>query len=141
MRKPGKQLDSSTRLAQGQASGGKVWDEESTVTYVLAEHVETIVLEHLDVVLHSLSIGRGVKPIRPVSLIKRAEPEDELAVEKLSGDTIDISLGDGAESSIAEDLIIAAQSDSQVVESGGLWPPGLYVVDGELELLTRGTGA
>ena len=50
-------------------------------TYVLAKHVESKVFQHLEVILHSFTVGRRVQTIWPVSLVESAELEYKLAVE------------------------------------------------------------
>ena len=50
-------------------------------TYVLAKHVEAKVFQHLEIILHSFTIGWRVQTIWPVSLIKSAELEYKLAIE------------------------------------------------------------
>lgn len=50
-------------------------------TYVLAKHVEAEVFQHLEVILHSFTVGRRVQTIGPVSLVKSAKLEDELAIQ------------------------------------------------------------
>lgn len=84
---------------------------------MLADHVEAQLLQHLKIVHHCLLGRRGVNTIRPEALIQSTEHEDELSIEKGSNNTVDLSLGDGAESSIALDNIVA-QLDCDVVQSG-----------------------
>jgi hypothetical protein len=50
-------------------------------TYVLAKHVEAKVLQHLEVIFHGFTVGWRVKTIWPISLVKSAKLEDELAIE------------------------------------------------------------
>lgn len=48
---------------------------------MFAKHIEAKVFQHLEVILHSFTIGWRVQTIWPVPLIKSAELEYELAVE------------------------------------------------------------
>lgn len=49
--------------------------------YVLAEHVEAKIFQHLEVILHGFTVGWRVQAIWPISLVKSAELEYKLAVE------------------------------------------------------------
>jgi hypothetical protein len=47
---------------------------------MLAKHVEAKVFQHLEIILHGLTIGRCIKAVRPVTLIESTKLEHELAV-------------------------------------------------------------
>lgn len=86
------------------------------MTYVLADHVEAQVLEHLKIEDHGLTVGGSVQAIGPVTLVKSTELEDELAIQQMARDSFNLALGDGAEASIAVDLVVT-QSNGEVVQS------------------------
>ena len=109
----------------------------SVRTYVFAKHVEAKIFQHLKVVLHSFTIGRRVQTIWPVSLVKSAELEYELAVEQRALDAVDFATAYSSECGIAVDDIVA-EGDAYVVQSGRVWSPqfGAFGFEGE-----RGVGA
>lgn len=84
---------------------------------MLANRVEAKPLEELQVIYHGFTIRRRVQAIRPKPLIESSKLEHKLAVEKGSGDTLYLSLGDGAEARVAVDSIAALQGYGEVVES------------------------
>ena len=100
----------------------KRFELQGTGTYMLPNHVETKFLQHLQIVNHSLSVRRGMETIRPVTLIKGCESEDELAIYQRSHNPIDNSLGDGSESGVTVNFI-GTHPDSDVVEVGCIWRP------------------
>lgn len=60
---------------------GNTDDQHLMKTYVLAKHVEAKIFQHLEIILHSFTVGRRVQTIGPVSLVKGAKLEYKLAVE------------------------------------------------------------
>jgi hypothetical protein len=108
-------------------------------SHMLADHVETKVLEHFDVIHHGLMVGRSVQTVGPVTLIESTELEDELAIQQVASDALDLANRDGTEASVAVDLIIA-QGHGEVVQGRRVGPPKLDAVDGEGELLISRAG-
>jgi hypothetical protein len=99
---------------------------------VLAQHVETKVFQRLEIILHSFTVGWRVQTIWPVSLIKGAELEYKLAVEKGTLDAVDFSAADSSERGIAVDNIVA-EGDTDIVQRRRVWRPqfGAFGFEGE----------
>lgn len=93
---------------------------------MLAKHVEAKVLQHLQIVLHSLTIRWRVEAIWPVPLIESTELEDKLSVEEWALNTINLAPAYGTESSVtADDIVTEAHAD--IVERGRVWTPKIGI--------------
>lgn len=55
---------------------------------MLAHHVETQVLEYLQIVNHGLSVGGQVQAIGPVTLVQSAHEENKVTVDERSLNSI-----------------------------------------------------
>lgn len=86
-------------------------------------HVEAQVLEDLEIVHHSLKVGRRVQAIWPVSLVKGAKLKDEFAVEEVTNNTIHFALGHSTESSVAVYAVVVAELDHKIIKGRRIWPP------------------
>lgn len=99
---------------------------------MLAKHVEAQVFQHLQIVLHRLTIGRRVETIWPVALIKSSELEDELSVKQWTLDAVDFTSADRAESSVTANDIVS-ETHADVIEFGRVRCPQLWAVSIEGE--------
>lgn len=91
-------------------------------TYMLAKHIETQILQHLEVIIHRFTVRRCVQAVRPVALVQSAELEDKFAVEQRALDSVDFAATDSAECSVAADDIFT-KSNCYVVELRRIWRP------------------
>jgi len=89
---------------------------------MFAKHVEAKIFQHLEVILHSLTIRRCVQTIRPVSLIKSAELKYEFAIEQWTLNTVDFAAAYGAECRVAVNDIVA-EGHANIVQSRRVWRP------------------
>jgi hypothetical protein len=99
---------------------------------MLAKHIETQILQHLQIVLHRFTVRRRVQAVRPVTLVQSAELEDKLAIEKRALDSIDFPTADSAESSVAADDIVS-KGDRHVVKLRRIGRPELGTLGLESE--------
>lgn len=102
---------------------------------MLAKHVVSDLLQGLDVVYHRLIRGRRVASIRPEALIEGTKGKDCLAVQHNSLDVVHSLFGNGPESGVALDLVVA-KLDRNIVQIGVVWTPALYRFSLERELTT-----
>lgn len=86
-------------------------------TDVLPDAVEAKILQHLQIIHHRFLGRRHINAIGPESLVQSTKHENEFPVQQWTDNTVDRTLGDSPESSIALDLVFA-QCDSDVVQLG-----------------------
>lgn len=89
----------------------------SMSTDVLPDAVEAKILQHLQIIHHRLLGRRHINSIGPESLVQSTKHEDEFPVQQWTDNTVDCTLGNSPESSIALDLVFA-QYDCDVVQLG-----------------------
>lgn len=89
---------------------------------MLADHVESKFLQHLQIVRHGFRIRRRVQTIGPESLIEGSELEDKLSIEKMASHSVHFALGNGAEARVALDFVIT-QLNGNIVQVGRFRPP------------------
>lgn len=73
---------------------------------MFAKHVEAKVLQHLQIIFHSLAIGWRVQAVRPVALVESSELEYKLAIQQRALNAIDLSTANSAESRVAGDNVV-----------------------------------
>lgn len=71
------------------------------------DHVETEVLQNLEVIDHRFAGRRRVEAVRPVALVQRTKHEDKFPVEQGSDNAVNLSFGYGSESGVTLDLIVS----------------------------------
>lgn len=106
---------------------------------MFAQHIKPQILENLQVIHHGLQSRRRVQPVRPETLVQRAEQEPELAVQQRPHDPVDRALRDRAEARVAAD-VVGAEGYADVVQVGGLGGPELGIGYGENELFVCRAG-
>ena len=106
---------------------------------MLPHHVESQILQHLQIINHCFSCGWCVKSIRPESLVKSAKEEFEFPIHKRTDDPIDLAFGDGAKTRVAGDCVIS-KGYSDVVQVRCIRSPELDVINFEFELGVCGSG-
>lgn len=86
---------------------------------MLPDAIEAKVLQHLQIIHHRFLGRRHINAIWPESLVQSTKHENKFPVQQWTDNTVNRTLGDSPESSIALDLVFA-QCDSDVVQLGGV---------------------
>jgi hypothetical protein len=82
---------------------------------MLADHVETQLLEHLEVIYHCFTGRSSIQSIWPVSLIQGAKHEDEFSIQQGPLNTINLAAGNCAEAGVALHFVFV-QLDGHIVQ-------------------------
>jgi hypothetical protein len=76
-------------------------------THVLADHVETQILQHLQIVHHCLVIRGRVYSVGPEALVQRTKHEDKFSIEQRPLDAVNHASGNCTEANVTLHYIFA----------------------------------